>query len=223
MPDIFIRPKKKSIERKPAAIKTPEKQYVPVPTHVDKTKVKSDSLSMFATFLKYPQGIELSGQDDDEKTIIFLRADFFTNFSWIFSTILFALLPLFLPLLLNLTNLSVDFLPLRLIILIISFYYLILIGYAFANFVTWFYTIGIATDKKAFDIDFNNLSSIDVSTVNLQDASDAKYSQLGFFQSFFDYGDVTITIEATKEKLVFEKVPKPALVADIVGDMIGGE
>lgn len=215
MPDIFTRQPKKQPTVKPEPTATASK--------IEKTAPEIDSHNPFATFLQNPKGIALAGQDPDEKTILFLRADFFTNFSWILKTIIFSFIPLFVPFLMSLANIPTDFLPVRFNILIVSFYYLLLVGYAFAHFVTWFYTIGIATNKKAFDIDFNNLSSIDVATVNLRDASDAKYAQKGFFQSLFDYGDVIITIEATKEKLIFEKSPRPALVSDIIGDMIGGE
>ena len=217
----FTRQKKKQTEEKPAPTKASENQPSSTPSLVEKTTAEDNLLGPFATFIQNPEGVALAGQNQDEKTILFLRADFFTNFPWIFNTILFAPLPFLLFPLLDFANISLDFFPARFNFLLITFYYFLLIGYVLANFVTWFYTMGIVTDKKAFDIDFNNLSSINVSTVNLPDASDAKYSQRGFFQSFFDYGDVTITIEATKEKLVFEKAPRPALVADIVGDVIG--
>lgn len=221
MPDIFTRQKKKA--------PTPESKPTPT-THQPEndtgnnaitTKSNINPLSLITTFCQSPGGVTLAGQDPDENILIFLRQDFITNFGWIFSFFIFALLPIFMSPLLSLANISLDFIPTRFVILIVIFYYLILIGYAFANFVTWFYTIGVISDKKFVDIDFHNLSSIHVGTVNLKDASDAKYKQAGFFQSFFDYGNIIVTIEATKEQFIFERTPRPALITDLLSDLIG--
>ncbi len=229
MPDIFTRQKKNAPKpeskttptAKPATTATTKPQEEKEPTVDAQPATSTTPLSIATTFCRNPRDVQLGGQDPDENIILFLRQDFITNFGWIFSFFIFALLPVLIFPLLSLANISLDFLPFRFVILIVIFYYLILLGYAFANFVTWFYTIGVISDKKFVDIDFHNLSSIHVGTVNLKDASDAKYKQAGFFQSFFDYGDIIVTIEATKEQFIFERTPRPALITDLLSDMIG--
>lgn len=210
MPDIFTRQKRTKTTPSPVLEPETEKNYI-----------DRNPLSMITTFCHKPSNVKLMGQDHDEEIIFFLRADFITNVPWIIISILCALFPLIFPFLLNLANINLDFLPLRFNLSIAAFYYFLVIGYAFANYLTWFYTIGIVTNKKAVDIDFHDLSSIHVGTVNLVDTADAKYIQRGFFQSFFDYGDIIITVEATKEQFVFERTPRPAEITDKLGDLIG--
>lgn len=196
----------------------PVKEAAPVHT-VHETG--TNNLNLFTNYCMNPQNVELYGQDKDERVLLFLRRDFITNVPWIIKAVFFLILPFLIMPLLEISNLSLSLVPLKINILILSFYYLIVAGYLLASFTTWFYTIGIITSKKAVDIDFHNLSSIHVGTVNLPDTSDAKYLQQGFFQSFFDYGDITITVEATKEKFVFEKTPRPAELSDFLSDLIG--
>lgn len=220
MPDVFVKPKKKSppIE-KPQQIKPPE-DTKPTPDTAQPEE-RRNPLSMLTTFCRNPKGIQLVGQDPDEEILLFIRQDFITNVPWIVATVLFAILPLFVPSILSFVNISLAFIPDRIAFLLMSFYYLLLIGYAFANFLTWFYIVGIVTNKKAVDIDFHNLSSIHVGSVSLADTNNAKYKQAGFLQSFFDYGDIIITIEATQENFLFERAPRPAQIADMLGDLIG--
>jgi hypothetical protein len=218
MPDVFVTPNKKPADATP---QLDTKQTEKLSENNPPKKPFTRLLGMLTTFRRNPGGVELVGQNHDEEVLLFLRQDFITNFTWIFNTVLFALLPLILNPLFDLANLSLNFLPFQFIILLTIFYYFLLIGYAFANFLTWYYTIGIITSKKFIDIDFQNLSSIHVGTVNLKDASDVKYKQSGFFQSFFDYGDIIITIEATKEQFIFEKTPRPAYITDLLSDQIG--
>lgn len=219
MPDVFTRLKKKPQEENKSVQNAPPPDKKPLPE--DLSKQDTNSLSMITTFCRNPESVRLVGQDSDESIILFLRQDFVTNLAWILNTVIFALLPIFIFPLFDFAGFSFDFLPTRFNILLALFYYLLLTGYAFANFVTWFYTIGVISNKKFVDIDFHNLSSINVGTVNLKDASDVKYKQAGFFQSFFDYGDIIVTIEATKEQFIFERTPRPALITDMLSDLIG--
>lgn len=220
MPDVFVQPIKKST--KASKVTPPPSRHDNKPTPVTTpTNAVTNSVTIFSTFCQNPENVKLVGQDADEKIILFLRQDLVTNLTWILNVIIFALLPIFIVPLLGFADLSLDFLPTRFRILLFIFYYLLLAGYAFANFVTWFYTSGIISNKKFVDIDFHNLSSIQVGNVNLKDASDVKYRQSGFFQSFFDFGDIIITIEATKAQFIFERTPKPAEITDILSDLIG--
>ncbi len=119
------------------------------------------------------------------------------------------------------TGFSLFTLPDNLSFILISFYYLIVVGFVFANLVSWFYNIGLVTNRRGVDIDFLDLATINVATASLPDIKDVEYTQAGFFQSLFDFGDVRLRIEATGEVFVFEKVPRPSEVAGIISKIIG--
>lgn len=223
MPDIFTT-KKNNL---PETSKSTEKALTSAPsqeTPVQKSEKKTDpnnSIGLFTTFLKNPGGISFSQQDTDEKIILFLRRDFGTNSPWIAATIFLIIIPPILRFIFSATGISLPFLPTNFIRLFIIFYYFVVAGFAFSNYLTWFFTLGLVTTKRAVDIDFVNVSSIKYSAADLPDIIDAKYSQNGFSQSFFDYGDVSIAIQTPQEKILFEQAPRPSEVVNIIDDLIG--
>jgi hypothetical protein len=176
---------------------------------------------LFTTYCKNPRGISFAEQEDDETIILFLRRDFITNVPWLASTIGLAFVPFLIRFIFVSSGFSLFTLPHNISIVLVTFYYLIVLGFAFANLVSWFYNIGLVTTKRGVDIDFTELSTINVGTAALPDIIDVEYTQQGFFQSFFDYGDVRLRVEATGEVFVFEKVPRPTQVSGIVSKIIG--
>jgi hypothetical protein len=178
-------------------------------------------IGLFTTFCQNPDGISFAEQYDNETIILFLRRDFITNVPWLAATIALAFIPYLIRFIFVSTNFSLFSLPDMFSIPLISFYYIIVFGFAFANLVSWFYNIGLVTDRRGIDIDFNNLSTIDVATASLPDIKDVEYTQAGFFQSFFDYGDIRVRIVASGEVFTFSKVPRPTDVAGVISKLIG--
>ncbi|HZE86894.1 MAG TPA: hypothetical protein VE090_01670 [Methylomirabilota bacterium] len=194
----------------------------PKPQPVTKQATAHHKVSFLSTFVRDPDGVSLAEQRDDEHILLFIRRDFITNVPWIFSTIILIILPFFLPFVFQPLNISFAFVPLTVLTILAIFYYVIIAGFVFANFVTWFYDIGIVTEARAVDIDFYNISYVSVATARAQDLKDVRYFQRGFFQSFFDYGDVSLVVEASGETLTFEQTPRPAEVVNILSALIGG-
>jgi hypothetical protein len=207
MPDIFEeQPQQTENQPTPAAPKAIEGG---LPVH------------LFTTYCKNPKGVSFAEQESDENIILFLRRDFITNVPWIVSTIGLAFVPFLIRFIFVSQNFSLFSLPDNIAFILVSFYYLIVVGFAFANLVSWFYNIGLVTSKRGVDIDFLDLATINVGTASLADIIDVEYTQAGFFQSFFDFGDVRLRVEATGEVFIFEQVPRPTEVAGIVSNLIG--
>ena len=209
MPDLFF-------DQQPN-IPAPQTQPV-VPTA---SSVVKKPVHLFTTFCQNPRNISFAEQYDNETIILFLRRDFITNVPWLAATIALAYIPFLIRFIFVSTNFSLFSFPDMLFTPLVSFYYLIVLGFAFANLVSWFYNIGLVTDKRGIDIDFNDLSTIDVATASLPDIKDVEYTQAGFFQSLFDYGDVRVRIVASGEVFIFSKVPRPTDVAGIISQIIG--
>ncbi|HSX08772.1 MAG TPA: hypothetical protein VLF93_01305 [Candidatus Saccharimonadales bacterium] len=183
--------------------------------------IEQKAIGLFTTFCRNPRGISFAEQDDDETIILFLRRDFITNVPWLISTIALAYIPFLVRFIFVSTNFSLFTLPDMFSIPLVTFYYLIVLGFAFANLVSWFYNIGLVTDKRGVDLDFNDLSTINVATASLPDIKDVEYTQAGFFQSLFDYGDIRVRLVATGEVFTFSKVPRPTEVSGIISRLIG--
>jgi hypothetical protein len=207
MPDIFISPK---ITDKTIINNTDQ----PVPI------IKIANLGMFSALAHHPHGFNFAHQDKDEEIILFTRRHFVTNIPWIVIAFIALFIPLIFSPLLHLLNLPLFHLSLPVTIILLCFYYLMIFGFAFYNFLDWFYNIGIVTQKRILDIDFMHLSYIDIAITQLPEVEDVVHRQKGFFASFFDYGDVIAHTVPGKENFVFERIPHPTLVVDIMSKLI---
>lgn len=202
MPDVFVS-KSKSEEVPPIHATQPE---------------SSHGVNLFTTFCENPKDARFHSQDEDETLLLFLRAHFITNLSWIITTIALILLPVFLPWFLSVITVSLSS---GQITIITIFYYLAVFTYAFINFITWYYNIGLITQKRAIDIDFSHLVYHDVAETKLSLVEDVNYTQSGFIRTFFNYGDLFIQTAGGKENIEFLAVPMPGKATKIVADLIG--
>jgi len=209
MPDIFS-------DNQP----TPAPHMTPTAEHATEQTIQKP-VHLFTTYCRYPRDISFASEENDENILLFLRRDFITNVPWLVTTIALAFIPFLIRFIFVSTNFSLFTLPHNISFTLVSFYYLIVFGFAFANLVSWFYNIGLVTNKRGVDIDFLDLATINVATASLPDIIDVEYTQAGFFQSLFDFGDVRLRVEATGEVFVFEKVPRPTEVAGIISNLIG--
>lgn len=189
---------------------------------LNQTTTQANPVSMFSTYTEHPSGVSFNQKEDQETIILLIRRHIITNIPWIVGTMILSVAPILILYLLQITNsLSIQ-IPTKLMFVILAFYYIIVLGYAFANFVSWFYNIGLVTDKRIFDIDFTNLSSINVAATALDDIQDVNYTQAGFAEQFFNYGDIDVQIDVNTQNYKFEKSPKPAQVVNIISKLIGG-
>ncbi len=66
------------------------------------------------------------------------------------------------------------------------------------------------------DVDFLNLTTKKVSDADLEKIQDVTFTNNGAFGTIFNYGDVIIQTAAELPEFVFEAVPQPASVANIL-------
>ena len=114
-------------------------------------------------------------------------------------------------------------LPLSYILILLSFYYLIITSFAFVSFLNWFYNTSLVTDERVIDIDFSDIIYHDVAITKLNLIEDIDYIQTGFIRSFFNYGDVFIQTAGEKMNFDFLAVPHPEKVIDVVQNLMGGD
>lgn len=178
---------------------------------------KDKSMGLFAAYALHPKGITFTNQEPDEIILLFLRRHFITNVPWILALLLLLLIPPILLILLALfPSLAI---PGGLIFVLVALYYLIVISYAFGKFVSWFYNIGVVTQKRIVDLDSTNILAHNTATANFGEIVDVKFQQHGFFQSTFDYGNIHIQTEALHANFEFDAAPKPTEVADLISDL----
>lgn len=211
MPDVFISNNTKNPA--PQKIKTPKGDASVSPS------VPSKPVSFFTSYFTEPVGIQIEGMNADERVVLFIRWHFTKNLPWITASLVLALSPsvLLFP---GVFSFISSVIPQRFIFILISFYYLIILGYIFLHFITWFYNVGVITTKRIVDIDFNDIMNKDVAITRIPDVIDVEFNQNGFIKSYLDYGDVLIQTEAEKENFEFKDVPHPAKITDTILDLI---
>lgn len=179
--------------------------------------------ALLGQFIREPRGVRFDGQDAEEKVLLFLHQHVVTNIKWILITgLLIGSVPI-LNILLEYGGTSLDQ-------LIPGNYYFILrfllglftFGYFFENFLSWYFNSYIVTSKRVVDIDFYGITHRRFSEAPLRNIEDVTNNISGFGQVMFHYGDVSIQTAAEAREIMFENVPDPDKVQDILSDLISG-
>lgn len=218
MPDIFVEPESHhKIHEEQISHAHPDDDAIhsanQLMHHTEKT------IGVLTSYCLRPKGITFVNQESDEIIVLFLRHHFITNVPWIIATFFLFLFPVIIYSLFQITNIVILSIPPQMTFIITSFYYLVVLGYAFGKFVSWFYNIGVVTQKRIVDLDTSNILAHESASANLGEIVDVKFAQNGFFQSFFNYGDILIQTEAIHANFEFIATPYPTKVTDIISDM----
>ena len=221
MPDIFIGGTEHKEESEKTTKNSGKKVEIKSLLKADKEDKKHHNTHLFASYCEKPETLTFADKLDNEETLLFLRKHFITNVPWIVKAITLGIVP-FLLILINLLGLiSINFLPVNYILLILIFYYFIIFGYIFVNYLTWFYNISIVTTLRIIDIDFSQIVFENVAATKLTQIEDVHYSQIGVIRSVFDYGDVILQTAGTLPNFDFLAVPHPERVIKVIGNLIG--
>lgn len=223
MPDVFVAPsdEPKSQKKTPAATEKSSKDAPSPPEPVQPGEIasKSQQINITTAFRPFPEGIHFENQEKDEVIQLFLRKHPITNLPWVTMTVIFALFPLIMVFLFPLLDLPLQFFSGRYLLIFLLFYYLIVFGYGFVSFVTWFYNIGLVTNLRVVDIDVSHITNKNVASTGIADIVDVEYTQSGFWSTFFHFGNVHMQTEGVKPNFEFHAVPDPAKVADVILDL----
>lgn len=237
MPDIFVAHKessnteKKSDNPSQASIKRvsgdlSEKKVQEITEEDLKPKSFEKHMNAFSTYCVNPEGVSFADQEKDEKILLFLRRHIITNVDWILLTIVFSFIPIVISLLnlLDISNVNIiSFLnfPPQFTTLFLIFYYSVIFTFVLVNFISWFYNIGLVTDKRVVDIDLTELVFKNIATTKHSLIQDVSYSQNGAIRSLFHFGDVIVQTAGQEGKFELEAVPHPDKVVHLMEDFIG--
>lgn len=174
----------------------------------------------FPSFFQTPKKIKFEQQEENEVIELFLRQHPIVNVFWIVTSLfLLVLPPIFLQIeavfALNLTT----HIPTPVFLGGLVLYYLIVLAYAFEQFLSWYFNVYIVTNLHIVDVNFYSLLSKEVVEISLDDIEVVAHNIAGVFGSLFNFGDVEIETAAESKRILFEKVPRPDVVADRVQDL----
>ena len=177
-------------------------------------------LGFFPAFFDHPQRIRFDQQEDDEEIELFLRRHVATNTPWVLASIFFFALPF----LIVLGDIAFQFgittnLPPQIGAGLIIIWYMLVAAYVIENFLFWYFNIYIITNKNLVDINYTSLLSRSVVEVKIEDVQSQKSKIQGILRQIFNFGNVVVETAAENQRIDFEDVPKPDLVADRIQDL----
>lgn len=180
------------------------------PTTDEDLKAKSGS-PVLAAFCYLPKQVHFAGQHNDEEIILLLRAHLITNVPWILAAIGLALLPVIIvPFVLALGVFPQVTFGLGLSGTIL--WYLGVFTYSFLNILYWYFNVGLITNERIVDVDWNSLVYRDVAVAEMTQVEDVREAQIGVLSGIFDYGSVYVQTAGTEQNIEFFNVPHPQLV-----------
>ncbi len=171
--------------------------------------------SPLAAFIPLPKKVKFETQEKEEKVILFLRRHWLTNIPWIAIVFLAFLAPF------SLTKVPLlEFLPARFQLVTVMIWILMILGFIFDRFLSWYFNVFIITDERVVDVDFFSLVYREISQAKIANIQDVTYKSGGLFRTIFDYGDVFIQTAAEKLTVECESVPQPSKVVKILNKLI---
>lgn len=157
-------------------------------------------------------------EDENEPILIFLHRHVISFLIPAGIFIVLTLLPLFFKIIIAQDTFAISIsLDARLLITVfVSMYYLMLVGYLFGEWISYYYDILIVTKSTVIDIKQNNLFNREITHLHLRQVEDISSEVKGFFPTFFNYGDIIVQSAGAQEHTVIQALPNPQKVAAMI-------
>ena len=171
-----------------------------------------------------PISMIFEGQEKGESVILLLRAHIVTLVPAGLMTFFLIFVPFLISIILNLIGFALaNSLSAVQSLLLIIFWYLVVFGYAFYQFIFWYFNVYLVTNERIVDFDFKGLLHKETSYAKLNQIQDVSPKMIGFFGTFFHYGNVYIQTAAERPEFEFHHVPRPNDVASVIIEQIRHE
>lgn len=175
-------------------------------------------MTSLSSFVVNPDDVKFDSQELDEEIYYLLRRHGVTNIPWIFLTAVFFFLPILFFKYFDFATLP-DQVPLDLLPVVATFWYLVTLGYIFESFLNWYFNVNIVTNKRIIDIDFWGILYRRVSELEYASVEDVTYTVQGLSATLFNYGNIFIQTAAETREFEFRAIPNPDLVHDVITNL----
>jgi hypothetical protein len=175
--------------------------------------------SSFASLEFRPRHIRFATQNKGEKVYLLIRRHWITNLGWFLQYTFMAILPAIFVYILNVFNISTDLVTPRATFLILLGYYSIIVTNFFSNFFDWYFDPYILTSERIIGYDFKPFTSYSITEATLDNIEDVREKSVGPIANLFHFGTIRILTASEKGEILFEAVPNPTEVRDIIADV----
>lgn len=163
------------------------------------------------------EDITFEGKNEHETLLIFTRRHWFVLLGVIISTIFASFLPVILiiflaPFIVAYQGGSVLFL-FGWLIYIMVLWFILAHNLTLHSLDTW-----IVTDERILDIVQIGLFNRKISELHLESIQDISVNTKGLIESYLNFGNIEIQTAGTAQRFMFDKVPNPLEIKDIIMD-----
>lgn len=184
----------------------------------------TESKNPFAMFAPQPVGVTFENQEAGEKIVLLLRAHIATLVPRFLLTILLIFLPFLFDIFLSFLKVDFfDFLSQVQILIIGAFWYLFVFGLAFYRFIVWYFNVYMVTNERIIDVDFKGILHKETAYAKLNQIEDVSPKIIGFFGTFFHYGNVYVQTAGERSEFEFHNVERPDVVAQEILEQVRKE
>lgn len=159
------------------------------------------------------------GQQPDEHVVVVLHRHWFVFVRHLAQVLLMATLPLaILAVVITMTEFQLDAGTLSYALLVMGggLYGLFLLMLLYGYWLDYALDVFIVSDKRVVDIEQAGLFNRTVSEQRLFRVQDVTYEVKGMLRTFLKFGDVHIQTAGEKVRFVFEDVPHPDRVTELI-------
>jgi len=168
---------------------------------------------VFFSYCLYPE-IKFETYEPGEKIILLLRANPFTQLSWILYSV-FSLILIFV------VNIIISsFFAISQLFLLNCFMAVFLLSFIWFNLLNWYFNVGIVTNRRVIDIDFYAVLYREITVARLDKIQDITVKSGGYFEAFFNYGTIFIQTAGTEANIEFADIPRPAEVVQMIEKLL---
>jgi len=175
----------------------------------------TQSRNPLAVFAPQPEGVSFAGQEKGEKIILLLRPHPLTLVPAFLVIIVLLLAPIYVIPFLGLVGIdlkaSLNFIQSFLLTII---WYSFIFGYTFYRFIFWYFNLYLLTNERIIDFDFRGILHKETAYAPLSQIQDVAPKTIGFFGTFFHFGNVFIQTAAQKPEFEFHEVARPNEIAN---------
>lgn len=107
----------------------------------------------------------------------------------------------------------------NIIVLGLGIFLLIVLTVFVVAVLDYYFDIIVVTDRRLVDIDQEQLFYRKISELNLRDVQDVSFDRSGFFQTFLNYGSITIQTAGERMNFTLNNLRHPSEIAGIISDL----
>lgn len=176
---------------------------------------------MLASYIERPTDCRFEGQDPGERILLLLRSHPVTLFPWIALAVLIFIVPFIASKSAPYLGFNPALIPQNFLIILLIINYLAVLVIIFEKYLEWYFNATIITDEKVIDIDFEHLLYKAVDLAPLSKIEETDSVTAGIVGTIFNYGNVKVQTAGATVAIEMKNIPRPALVADMILDLIG--